>query len=73
MSDETPRFEQTFSITTTERGKVMIKVLDRINVDDVFVHLVNRQLFAIATGSDPGSDIPSNWIDTLIKTQYSAS
>jgi hypothetical protein len=70
MSDA--RYETQFTVTTTERGKVVLKVMDRINVDDVFVHLVNRELYRLVTGNDTGSDVPQNFKDVLVKTKYSA-
>jgi len=69
MSD---RYEQTFTLTTTERGKVIVKLLDRINVDDVFVHLVNQELYRLVTGTDPGELAPSDYIDVLVRNNYSA-
>ena len=66
------RYETQFTVTTTEQGKIVLKVLDRINVDDVFVHLVNRELYRLVTGNDTGSDVPRNFKDVLVKTKYSA-
>lgn len=72
MSEESPRFEQSFTITSTQRGKVRIKIMDRINVDDVFVHMVNRELFRIVTGNDVDTVVPQTFKDALLKTRYSA-
>jgi len=65
------RYETQFVLTTTEKGKVVLRVLDRINVDDVFMHLINRELYRLVTGNDTGSDVSRNFKDVLVKTKYS--
>ena len=72
MSEDSPRFEQVFTITSTQRGKVRIRLVDRINVDDVFVHMVNRELFRVVTGTDVDTVVPQTFKDALLKTRYSA-
>jgi len=69
MSD-LARFEQKIALTVTDRGKVTIKMYDRINVDDVYTHLVNRELYRLATGEDTGSDISYRFIDFLIRDRF---
>jgi len=70
MADE--RYEQTFTLTTTERGKVVVKILDRINVDDVLVNVINQEIYRLMTGTDPGETVPDDYIDVLIRNNYSA-
>ena len=72
MSEESPRFEQTFTITSTQSGKVRLKIVDRITVDDVFIHMVNRELFRLVTGEDIDTVVPQNFKDALLKTRYTA-
>ena len=66
------RFEKTFTITTSERGKITLKVVDRINIDDVFMYLIDQELYSVMTGKDPSITVPDDWVDTLVTTQYSA-
>ena len=70
MSDETSRFEQEVVLTVTDQGKVTIKMFDRINVDDVFVHLVNRELFRLVTGEDNGADVAGQFVDFLLRDRF---
>ena len=74
MADEevqlTPRQEFEFTLTAHAQGKVRVKMMDRINVDDVFLHHVNRQVFRILTGDDPGDDVNPLFKQFLIKEQF---
>jgi len=70
MVDGTHRFEQKITLTVTDRGKVTIKMFDRINVDDVYVHLVNRELYRLVTGEDTGSTVSARFIDFLIRDRF---
>lgn len=67
-----PRFDQKLTITTTERGKITVRMVDRINVDDVFLHLVNRELFRLTTGEDNGVDVDPLFKDFLLKERFTA-
>ena len=67
-----PRFEETITLTTQEDGRVVLKLFDRINVDDVFLHLVNRELFRIITGTDENPDVNSLFKDFLLKERFTA-
>jgi hypothetical protein len=61
------RKEFVYHVTTAEFGKTKVKFIDRITVDDVFNHLVKRELFRLAGGADPGIDIPVEFKDFLIR------
>ena len=69
---DTPRYDQSFTITTTENGKVIVKIVDRITVDDVFLNMVNQEVYRLMTGTDPGEAVPPDYVDVLIKNNYSA-
>lgn len=72
VGEPTPRFDQKVSITTTERGKITLRLVDRINVDDVFVHLVNREIFRLLVGDDAGAEVNQNFKDFLLKERFTA-
>ena len=72
MADESTRFEQEIAITSNERGKIVMKMIDRINVDDVFLHLVNREIYRLATGVDNGSEVEPLFKDFLLEERFSA-
>jgi hypothetical protein len=70
---ETPvRFDERVTITTAEEGKVTVRMVDRINVDDVFVHLVNRNLYRLSVGADAGTDVPVLFKEFLLKERFTA-
>jgi hypothetical protein len=71
MSDSS-RFEQEFTITSTERGKLIVKMVDRINVDDVFLHLVNREVYRLKTGVDAGDEVEPMFKEFLLKERFTA-
>jgi hypothetical protein len=71
-TDPTPRQEFDFSLTTVERGKITVKLLDRINIDDVYLHMVNREVFRIITGVDTGDDINPLFKDFLLRERFTA-
>jgi hypothetical protein len=66
------RQEFQFSITTVERGKITLKMFDRINVDDVFLHLVNKEVFRIRTGKNSTDDVDPLFKDFLLKENFTA-
>jgi len=73
MADEvelTPRQSFEFTLTHSTRGKIRIKMMDRINVDDIFLHHVNRQVFRQLTGQDPGDEVNPLFKDFLLKEQF---
>jgi len=69
---EEGRFEQQFTITSESRGKMIVKMVDRINVDDVFLHLVNRELFRLVSGVDTDPSVESLFKEFLLKERFTA-
>lgn len=67
-----PRQEFEVKFDTEERGKLTLKMLDRINVDDVYLHLVRREVFRVINGSDQGVDVDRLFKDFLIKERFTA-
>ena len=74
MADEdpTPRQDFSFSLTTADKGKINLKLYDRINVDDVFLHMVHRRVYHILSGSDSGYDVPVLYKQFLLKERFTA-
>lgn len=70
--EETTRFDQKLTLTAQERGRITIRLVDRINVDDVFLHLVNREIYRISVGTDPGSEVEPLFKEFLLKERYTA-
>ena len=70
--DAPPRQEFKFSLTTQDRGKITLKLFDRINVDDVFLHLVNREIFRLRSGIDAGIEVDPLFKDFLLKEKFTA-
>lgn len=69
---ENGRFERSFTISSQSRGKMIVKMVDRINVDDVFLHLVNRELYRLTTGKDTGSTVEPLFKEFLLKERFTA-
>ncbi len=67
MSDMPTRSDISFSFKTQKERTFRVRVIDRINVDDVFTHLVKRELFRLAGGEDPGALVDRNMKNFLIK------
>lgn len=67
-----PRQELEFSLTTIERGKITIKLIDRINVDDVFLHLLNQEVFKIIVKKDIDPTVNQLFKDFLLKERFTA-
>ena len=72
MADPTPRQSFEFTLTTVERGKIVVTMVDRITVDDVFLHLINREVYRILTSDDPGEDVNYLFRDFLLKERFTA-
>jgi hypothetical protein len=68
--EPTTRQEYQFALTTNERGKFEVKMVDRITVDDVFTHLVGRELYSLVTGRDIAFDVSDNFKAFLIKERF---
>lgn len=65
-----PRFELEYTVNDSERGRVKIQVYDRISIDEVVMHLIERELFLQVGGPDPGTDVNQNFKDFLIRENY---
>lgn len=74
MADEEspPRQEFEFSLTTQERGKITVKMFDRITVDDIFLHLINQEIYMIVTRKDINSEVNQLFKDFLLKERFTA-
>jgi len=70
--DLIPRQEYEFSITTVEQGKITLKLLDRINVDDVFLHLVNQEIYGIITKTTVEQNVKTLFKDFLLQERFTA-
>jgi len=71
MTDETRQTVE-FSLLTEDRGKITLKIFDRITVDDVFLHLVNQEIFRIVTKQDSDTSVPYLFKDFLLKERFTA-
>lgn len=69
-TEPTPRQEFEFSLTSVERGKITLQLIDRINVDDVVLHLIQQELFSIKTGSEPDDEVNQLFKDFLLKERF---
>jgi hypothetical protein len=72
MADDPSRQELEFTLTTVEKGKITVKMYDRINVDDVFLHLVNKEIFRIVTGESSSDEVNQLFKDFLLKENFTA-
>ena len=71
MDDDTPpRQEYQFSLTTNDRGKITLKLYDRINIDDVYKHLINREVFRILTGESTDADVDPLFKEFLLGERF---
>jgi len=76
MADEEdipPRQELEFSLTTVERGKIVVQLYDRINVDDVFLHLVNQETYRVLAKKDVDPSVNQLFKDYLLKERFTAA
>jgi hypothetical protein len=71
--DVPPRQEVEFSLTTVEQGKITVVLLDRINVDDVFLHLVNQETYRVLAKKDVDPAVNQLFKDYLLKEQFTAA
>jgi hypothetical protein len=47
-------------------------MMDRINVDDVFLHLVHREVYRLITGEDDGVEVSDLFKGFLMKERFTA-
>jgi len=66
----TPRTELEFSLTTEEFGKRNFKLVDKLMVEDLVVHLAKREMFRIITGIDEGVDVNREFKDALVLDDF---
>lgn len=67
-----PRQVLDFSLTTVERGKISVRIMDRITVDDVFLHLVNQETYRILAKKDVDPTVNPLFKDALLKEKFTA-
>jgi hypothetical protein len=67
-----PRQELDFSLTTVEDGKVSVKMLDRINVDDVVTQLMLQEVFRVVAKTDIDPTVNPLFKDFLLKEGFTA-
>ena len=72
MSNSSPRQEHEFTLVSTDKGKVTVTIMDRINVDDVFLNLVHGEVYRLVTGEDPGADVNKLFKGFLLKENFTA-
>lgn len=68
--EQSPRTEVSFIVNDPERGKVTMQFFDRVSIDDVTLHLIERELFRLVGGGAPGDDINPNFKDFLIRENF---
>ena len=71
--DIPPRQDTEFTLTTVERGKIIVKLYDRINVDDVFLHLVNQETYRVLAKKDIEPEVNQLFKDYLLKERFTAA
>lgn len=64
------RRQREFQVEDINRGKVNFRVIDRITPDDVVIHLIERELYKVAGGADPGDELNQEFIDFLVLERY---
>jgi hypothetical protein len=67
-----PRQEYQFSLTTTERGRSSVKMVDRLTVDDIFTNLVEREIYSLVTRLEVPFDVNDNFRAFLLKERFTA-
>jgi hypothetical protein len=76
MADEDdipPRQDTEFTLTTVERGKIIVQIYDRITVDDVFLHLVNQETYRVLAKRDIEPEVNQLFKDYLLKERFTAA
>lgn len=62
------RTEVDFTLQDRNRGKVRFRIYDRITPDDIMVHMIERELFKLVGGADPGDEVSKEFKDFVIKS-----
>ena len=66
------RRDETLTFMSRERGKMRLRMIDRINVDDLVLHLTHRETFRLRSGIDEGVDVASTIKDFLLTNRFSS-
>lgn len=64
------RTQREFQVEDINRGKVNFRVIDRITPDDVISHLIEREIYKVVGGQDPGDELNKEFIDFLVLERY---
>jgi len=72
QSNAIPRQEFSFTTTSAEGGRLRFRMVDRLNIDDVVLHLIHRKIHEVLTDRDNGVDVPRLFKDSLIKERFTA-
>lgn len=64
------RVQREFQVEDINRGKVNFRVIDRITPDDIISHLIEREIYKVAGGNDPGDELNREFIDFLVLERY---
>lgn len=70
--NSSPRQEFEFALSSTDKGQITITMMDRINVDDVFIHLVHREVYRLVAGEDDGVEVSDLFKSFLMKERFTA-
>lgn len=54
----------------TDTGPKVLQAIDRINVDDVFHHMVEQEVYRILTGTEEDDTVDKNFRDFLVKERH---
>jgi hypothetical protein len=65
-----PRKEAKYTLRDQKHGKVQLRMYDRIGVDDIVLHLVERNLYRLAGGPDPGIDVNQSAVDFVVRERF---
>jgi hypothetical protein len=65
-----PREELEFTLTAVDRGKITVRLLDRITVDDVFGHLVGQEVYRVVSGKDVDPEVNPLFKDYLLTERF---
>jgi len=67
-----PRQEFQFTTTAVDGRRLKFRMVDRINIDDIILHMMHRKLHELVTGADNGVDVPRLFRDSLVKERFTA-
>jgi hypothetical protein len=73
MASQTNRIsrqEFSFNMTEDTGRKLRIRMMDRINIDDLVIHLIHRELHTIVTGTEHDVDVPKLFKESVINERF---